>query len=271
MSSKAKAAGIILSGTLAVAAVPGAQVALAYGEGQDASDAPSNAGVSASDEASSMQLTRHVMLDNVEGVFAWNQEVDVVNATLSRMLYEGSRYLCEGETPQGLAENSSGVIENIEVKGDVANSFVANVAEFNKKAPITKILGCTCKGNPANGRASANAEVAGFMLKALVEQAQPLEGVNAITFVAQDGYEVTLPYKYVMQRYSIIVSQVNGEDAIDAIGCSNQLWLGSTSARAFARNIVAIEFSIQDEDPAVPQTPNLNQPNVGVQAGESLS
>lgn len=269
MSNKTKAASIILSGTLAVAAVPGVQVALAADADLGAAGA-TGAGAAASDQAASAQLTRHVLLDNVEGVFAWNQGVDVVNATLSRMLYEGSRYLCEGEVPEAAGDASTGVIENIAVKGDVANSFIANVAEFNEKAPLTKILGCTCKGNPANGRSSANAEVSGFMLKALVEQAQPLEGVNAITFVAADGYEVTLPYKYVMQRYSIIVSQVNGEDAIDAIGCSNQLWLGSTSARAFARDIVAIEFSIQDEDPAVPQAPNLNQPNVGVQASESL-
>ena len=53
-------------------------------------------------------------------------------------------------------------IDFIEVTGDVENAFTASVADFEQKAPMRKIMGCTCFGNPTDGRASANADVAGF-------------------------------------------------------------------------------------------------------------
>lgn len=268
MSKVAKTACVVAAGALTLAALPGAQAALAHegavptlgGVGLNPVNAPTG---------NVVEEMRHILLDNVEGVFSWDQGVNVDNETLARTLYEGSRYLCEGQGVEGAgAVDENGTVTQIAVKGAVAHAFMADVAEYNEKAPIKRVLGCTCKGNPADGRASANAEVAGFMLRALVEDAAPVEGVNAITFTSADGYAVTLPYNYVMQRFSIIVSQVNGEDAAEAIGCSNQLWLGSIAARAFVRDVVSIEFSVLDEEPAVPSTPkNVNQPNIGVQEG----
>ena len=73
---------------------------------------------------------------------------------------------------------------------------------------VYKRQGCTCFGNPTDGRASANADVAGFRLSALIDEAAPVEGANTITFTSRDGYQVTLPLQYVMQRYSLIVTTV---------------------------------------------------------------
>jgi DMSO/TMAO reductase YedYZ molybdopterin-dependent catalytic subunit len=133
-------------------------------------------------------------------------------------------------------------------------------------------MGCTCAGNPAGGRASANAEVSGFRLSALIDAAVPDEGVNTITFISRDGYRESLPLSYVKQRYSIIVTAINGESASDAVSCANQLWLGSTSARYFTQDIVAIELTKEQTPPPAPGSMErditakelTNQPNVGV-------
>ena len=54
-------------------------------------------------------------------------------------------------------------------------------------------------------------------------------------------------------------------------GCANQLWLGNSSARAFARNVVEIEFAALDEEPAVPSAAEaMNQPNIGVTEGAAV-
>ena len=152
--------------------------------------------------------------------------------------------------------------------GDVSHAFTASVDDFVKKAPVQKVMGCTCSGNPADGRTSANAEVGGFQLAALINEADPLEGANTITFTSADGYEVALPLKYVTQRYCLVVTTVNGEDAAQAIGCANQLWLGSTAARAYARDVVAISITKEAEPPAAPgASPDANVPNVGVTKG----
>ena len=97
---------------------------------------------------------------------------------------------------------------------------------------------------------------------------------NAITFVSSDGYEVTLPLSYVLQRASMIVYQLNGEPLSTSVGGTNQLWLGSTSARYFASDVVEVRVTCEDEVPAIPGSPASddrasNVPNVGVTAGVS--
>ena len=136
-------------------------------------------------------------------------------------------------------------------------------------------MGCSCAGNPADGRATANAAVTGVSVYQLLEAAGGVsDEANAITFVSSDGYEVTLPLSYVLQRASMIVYQLNGEPLSASVGGTNQLWLGSTSARYFASDVVEVRVTCEDEVPAIPGSPASgdhasNVPNVGVTAGVS--
>lgn len=264
-------AGLVAGSALAAAAAPAAQLALAETPlGAEAISGPAPAVI----QTAAAQATHAVRtISNIEGTFSWNQGVTTNNATLARNLYGASDVLCGGQGAlqlTSLETSSTQVIDRIAVSGDVANTFVAEVEEFEQKAPVRTILGCTCSGNPADGRASANAAVEGFQLKALIAEAMPNEDANTITFVCADGYKVALPLSYVEQRYSIIVTTINGEASTDAVGCANQLWLGTTGARSFARDVVEIRITAQDEPPAAPGTaPNANLPNVGVIAGAS--
>ncbi|MEG0126359.1 MAG: molybdopterin-dependent oxidoreductase [Raoultibacter sp.] len=277
-----KIMGLVASGTLVVSAAPFVQ-ATAFADPLASSDA-SRLSVTAIESTAPTTFagSQQVTLKNVQGLFAWDQGVAADNATLAKSLYGSSAALCK---PQGIESSSaptatgtSGAstqavgIEQIKVSGDIGHAFTASVEEFTKKSPVNKIMGCTCSGNPADGRASANAAVSGFKVAALIEEADPAEEANAITFVARDGYRVSLPLSYVTQRYSIIVTGVNGEQASEAVGCENQLWLGSTAARSFARDIVAIEITHEATPPAAPGAPvSANAPNVGVLAGSVLS
>lgn len=260
-----KLAGLIAGGALAVSAAPAAQLALADEQG---------AAVESGGSASLAQAAHAVVaeaanetIEHVQGTFAWNQDVVTDNETLARTLYDGSAYLCgaQGAEATGAGDAGAASIDSIRVTGDVGHAFTASIDEFSQKAPMKKVMGCTCAGNPADGRASANAEVGGFRLAALIDEADPAEGANTITFTSADGYEVALPLSYVTQRYSLIVTTVNGDAADSAIGCSNQLWLGSTAARSFARDVVEIAITKEAEPPAAPGAPsNANTPNVGV-------
>lgn len=261
-----KLAGLIAGGALAVSAAPAAQLALA-----DEPGATVDGGGSASlAQAAVHSIANEVVnetIEHVQGTFAWNQDVATDNETLARTLYDGSAYLCgaQGAEAWGAERTSSATIESIRVTGDVGHAFTASIDEFSQKAPMKKVMGCTCAGNPADGRASANAEVGGFRLAALIDEADPVEGANTITFTSADGYEVALPLRYVTQRYSLIVTTVNGDPADSAIGCSNQLWLGSTAARSFARDVVEIAITKEAEPPTAPGAPaSANTPNVGV-------
>ncbi len=252
-------ASSLMGGMLAVSAAPG--VALAT-----TSDASTTAESAVISEAGEQVVSATVKVAHVSGQFYWNQKVSANNQQLRDRLYKASDFLCEK-----IEGAEVGVITGIRVQGLVGNEFTADVAEYTKKAPATKILGCTCLGNPIDGRATANVQVEGFRLEQLIADAQLAEGVNTITFIAADGYRVSMPLTYVTQRYSIIVTVVNGEELSEAVGCSNQLWLGNTAARAYVQNIAAIEFSAEDVLPTAPGKPGADAPNVGVTNGVAVA
>lgn len=273
MNTGKKLAGLVAGGALVASAAPAAQLALASEQPALDGGGAACAVQAGEDLGAAVSEQMRVSIENVQGTFAWNQGVTADNATLSQALYQGSKYLCGEQGVEGTSDGDASServpsIRSIRVTGDVSHAFTASLDDFVKKAPVQKVMGCTCSGNSADGRASANAEVGGFQLAALISEADPLEGANTITFTSADGYEVALPLKYVTQRYCLVVTTVNGEDAAQAIGCANQLWLGSTAARAYARDVVAISITKEAEPPAAPgASPDANVPNVGVTKG----
>ena len=137
---------------------------------------------------------------------------------------------------------------------------------------IQTIMGCTCLGNPADGRASVNAGVRGISLSYLMEQAGLLGGVNTVVFTSADGYEVALPLSYVKYRFSVIAYQINDEPLKDVLGSNNQLWLGSSSANNFARDVTSVTFEARQTPPPTPFTEEGdayygNLPNIAVEVG----
>jgi len=271
-----KMISLIASGTIVLASAPAVQAMAATDDTAGVTDQTMAADAATSAISDAAQSPSSIK--NIQGTFTWNQSASMDNPMLARTLYQSSRYLCgaQGNQLDGAALTSATTaesaptssIETIEVKGDVGNAFTATISDYEKKAPVMRTFACTCKGNPADGRASANVEVKGFKLSALLRDADPADDVNTITFTSSDGYSVSLPLSYVMQRYSIIVTSANGEDMSDALGCSNQLWLGSTSARSFVKDVVSIELTCEANPPAAPgMSEDANQPNVGVVSG----
>lgn len=262
--------GLIASGSLALSSASFAAAVPPTATNTEANQEPTGHEVTA--ETTVAAAAQQTVVRNIQGAFGWNQDAQTDNDTLAKQLYRSSNYLCgtpdQRDTAYASQSTNTEIITHIKVSGDVSHAFTASVSEFTNKAPAKKIMGCTCGGNPADGLASANASVEGFKLTALIHEANPAGNANTITFTSRDGYRITLPLSYVTQRYSIIVSAINGEDASDAIGCSNQLWLGSTSARTFIRDVVSIEITHETTPPPAPGAPSqANLPNVGVTTG----
>lgn len=69
---------------------------------------------------------------------------------------------------------------------------------------------------------------------------------------------------------------VNGSPINETVDGTNQLWLGATSARYFARDIVGIRVEARDKVPAAPGSPEAddtyaNLPNVGIAFGGEIA
>ncbi len=228
-------------------------------------------------EAQAVAATPAVRQTAVEGAFAWTQaEVTPVDLVASRM-GGVARVLC-GSSRVAEGDRASAEEWVLRVTGDVESEVVATLGELAEEGAYHATMGCSCAGNGVDGLASVNAEVEGVTAAYLLEAAGASESANTIVFVSDDGYEVALPIAYVTQRASMVVYTLNGAELADSVGGVNQLWLGSTSARYFARNVAEVRVETRDEGlvPPVPGTPDAggtyaNVPNIGVVFGGEVA
>ncbi len=219
------------------------------------------------------RVATQVRTDKVVGQFGFDQTTLTSNAAIKSAFAGTNAFLCNSLA--GTDEASVPIDQwTIKVDGDVSSAFTATLGDLADDNALTVQMGCACAGNGADQRVVANAEVTGVTLMDIMRQAGVGSDANTVTFTSSDGYQVSLPLSYVKQRYSLIVYSVNGEPLENSMGGTNQLWLGSTSANYFARDITGITFEARDaaDVPAAPGTAQAgdsyaNSPNVGVLQG----
>lgn len=262
-----KTAALSASMLMAVGGIGGVFAAAMPAEAQEA---PETAGQESPQESASESAV--VKLDAVEGSFGFTQAAVAQNDYIAKVIGAASKYLCGSQVAE-MNENAAPEDWVFEVKGAVSNPGEISLAEFRESGfAHSLVMGCTCVGNPVDGTATANAEVTGVPIADLMRMVEPAEGVNTIVFRSADGYEVALPLSYVQQHYSSIVFAVNDAPLAESVGGVNQLWLGSTPASYFARDIVSVEFQERQTPPPSPTSEAAraeykNLPNIGVLYG----
>ena len=207
-----------------------------------------------------------------QGVFAWNQDAITDNAHPRQGPLSKPRLPVRGPGRRGRQPGSrSGQARRHRLhrsdrrRGERVHGLGGR---FQAEGPHAQDHGMHLLRQPrrrARKRERRRSRASGF--RPWWKRASPIEGANTITFTSRDGYQVALPLQYVLQRYSLIVTTVNGEAAADAVGCANQLWLGGTSARSFARDVVSISITRETEPPAAPGSGTGAAPNVGIMEG----
>lgn len=212
--------------------------------------------------------TSIVKTDVVAGTFAFTQTEVTSLSDMMKNLATAAKYLC-GANAQ-VSQQIDAAEWLVTINGAVKEPVVATFDELVDSAGTKQmIMGCSCAGNPSAGLATINAEVTGIGINNLLEMAQPAEEANTIVFTSADGYSVALPLYYVTTHFSSLVFDVNGSPIVDAVGGTNQLWLGSTPASYFARDIVSITLENRVTPPPSPTSDEAREalgtlPNVGV-------
>ncbi len=206
----------------------------------------------------------------VKGAFSFTQSSVAPASVVADVMGKSAKYLCGAAFQDVLAAEAHAW--SISVSGDVAHAYTATIEQMAEDGAAQITMGCACAGNPIDGKASVNADVSGITIASIVEHANPAAGANTVVFSSSDGYEVALPLNYVLQRYSMIVYAIDGQEICDNVGGANQLWLGSTSGRYFVRNVDSISFEVRDKAPAAPGTAEAGDtysslPNISVVYG----
>lgn len=253
--------------------VAGAAVALLAGNASalvaDAQTGDSWSSTSTATEASETTAGSGVVeRDKVEGSFSFTQGEVTPTGVIARNLSGSSTVLCGNE---GVATGEAASYEDwvVEVMGEVSNPFTATLAEMSDvQGTASLVMGCSCLGNPVDGRASANADVLGISFASIVERAGVAEGVNTVVFTSADGYEVALSLFYVKQHFTILAYELNGEPVANSMGGTCQLWLGSTAASYYARDVTQIRFESRDQEPNRPDIADIGMtPSVSFVSG----
>ncbi len=233
----------------------------------DVAQSASNAGASAvliQEGAQDIQAETQV-----EGTFTWDQATITPNEVIKSVFQKATIALCNAASELTVTEAEDWTIT---VSGDVQQAYTATLGELADDDENTAIMGCTCVSNGAGGPASINAEVTGVPLATIIAKALPSADANTVTLVSEDGYQTSLPLSYVMSRNAVVTYEINGEDLSASVGGTNQLWIDSTAAKYFTRNIVEVKVTHEEVVPAAPGTEApadgeyVNRPNAGITA-----
>lgn len=94
---------------------------------------------------------------------------------------------------------------------------------------------------------------------------------NTVTFLTSDGKQFAFPLDFLIERKAVLANKVNGDDLLASMGAYNQLWIPGMPAKFYARDIVSIRFSREDEPPVISEFVDdghdfVNRPNVSAKA-----
>lgn len=271
------AMGKVAAGMGAALLTGGAVAGVALAVPQVAADAGGAGGAVAIEREAGGVLCESVALDRVEGTFGFTQGEVSTNDWIHRNLAEGSRYVC-GAHAAAASDPAATKDWPITVDGAVDCGYSATIGEICASSAVQAlVMGCACLGNPADGRSVANALVQGVSAQVLIAMANPREGANTVVFTSSDGYQVALPLSYIETHYCPVVFNVNGSALEESVGGTNQLWLGSTPASYFVRDVVAVTLEERAEIPTSPTSDEAraeygaNLPNVGILLGGEVA
>lgn len=221
-----------------------------------------------------------VKVHNVQGTFSYSQDVVTPTEQITHDLKGVGHVLSHADAPAAPSAPAPAdpLDWHLSVAGLVDVPFVASLRELAREGASSAVMSYTCMNNPADGRATANADTTGVTLASMLRRAGVRDGANVVTFVSADGYEISLPLPYVTERAAMIAYRLNGEPLARSIGCTNQLWLAGASAHYFVRDVETIRISKVGASnvPPIPGSPASgdqfrNRPNVGVLGGYSIA
>ena len=191
--------------------------------------------------ATEAQAAEYAKVANVEGEFAFNQNV----LSPSDEIFSIFGTVLTGMCAKPAYELETGKADfYINVGGQVKKAYTVNLAEL-KNSEYSDTMLCSC----ATGAATANAQITGVSLENVLALADAEEGVNTVTFVGSDGYKASMPLKYALEKQAMVVYKVNGEK----VPSGTQLWVPGTVAKYFVRDVVDVELTAEAKVPAVEQ------------------
>lgn len=146
----------------------------------------------------------------------------------------------------------------VNVKGTVKKAYSLNLEQIKAKEAKEEIMKCSC----TSGMALATTLVKGAKVSEILEMAEIEEGTNTITFKSADGYGMSLPLQYVLDKEALLVYEIGGTELSAENGGQLQVWMPDTVAKYFTRQVTEIELTAEAETPEVLQPEQTHQVSI---------
>ena len=185
-----------------------------------------------------------VKVAKVQGMFSFNQDVLSPSEDVLNLYGTAVTGICAKPAFAFEPGKEEGGTHYVNVSGDMEFAYRLTEADFKTKA-VNRVAACSC----AMGASVVQAQVSGIPLANILSLAHLYEGVNTLTVTGSDGYEVSMPLSYALDRDAMLVYAINGEEL--AANQRTQLWMPGAVARYFARDVVDIRVTAEAEAPEI--------------------
>ena len=185
--------------------------------------------------------TSYAKVANVAGEFSFDQHTVTPADEIFNLFGTVSTAMCA--RPGFAFDKADSETRFINFGGSVLKDRTISLDELKEKGSETRLLKCSC----ATGAAVANAEITGVPLSRILQLVDVEDGTNTVTFTGTDGYSVSVPLTYALEKNALLVYQVEGTP----VPTGTQVWMPQSVARYFTRSLANVEFSIEENLPEI--------------------
>ncbi|MDO4493808.1 MAG: molybdopterin-dependent oxidoreductase [Clostridia bacterium] len=184
------------------------------------------------------QATAYDEIANVQGEFSFNQDVLSPADEVFNLFGTAATGVC---AKPSFAMNDADIAEKyfVNVGGKLRNEYTTTLADLKAKGGESKITVCSC----SMSNALAQTKVTGARVSDILELAGVMDDANAISFVSADGYKSTMPLEYALENEAMLVWQIADKENPNGL----QVWMPSTAAKYFTRQVTELEVFHTDE------------------------
>ena len=188
---------------------------------------------------SDMLAAQYDEIADVQGEFSFDQDVLAPSDEVFSLFGTAATGVCA--KPAFVTDDHAAAEKYyVNVSGRMKKAYTTTLAQLKAQGGERRVMVCSC----ATGSALAQTRVTGVPVSDMLELAELEDDANAVAFKSADGYTSTLPLQYVLDKDALLVWQIGNEDNPSGL----QVWMPTTVAKYFTRQVVEIEALHSDEE-----------------------
>ena len=173
---------------------------------------------------------------NVQGAFSYNQNVMTPPDEVFSLFGTAATGICA--TPSFALGNAETQDIYINIRGTMKKAATVSLDVLKEQGGTSTVMACSC----GMSGAVANTKVTGVLLEDVIGLQDIIKDVNTVTVRDKDGYGLSLPLSYVLEKQAMLVWSVGDTELTSQTG--DVLMVKPTISDVPAFNQALVSFSL---------------------------